>query len=164
MALQRWDPFRELRRLDRGFGGFGPRMVYGRTENGHAVWGVPLDVVEEDDSFVVRASTPGVAPENIDVTIDGSVLTIKGHTEAEAEDKSESYIVRERRSGYFQRALRLSDTVDTEKIESTYGNGVLTITISKRESTKARKVDVKAGGYLDRRRGPPVRSQEGPAV
>ena len=147
MALQRWDPFRELRRLDRGFvRGFGPRMVYGHTENGHAVWGVPLDVVEEDDSFVVRASTPGVAPEDIDVTIDGNVLTIKGHTEAEAEDKSESYIVRERRSGDFQRALRLSDTVDTEKIESTYGNGVLTIRIPKRESTKARKVEVKAGG------------------
>lgn len=140
--LQRWDPFRELRRMDEnmnrirrgGFNGFG--------EIGH--WAVPLDVVQDGDNVVVKATLSGINPDDIDVTIEDGILTIVGETKEEHEEKRENYLLRERRTGKFRRTLRLPDTVDADKTETTYENGVLTVTFPKVEAKKAKKLEIKA--------------------
>ena len=142
MVLRRLEPFRELRtmedtinRLWRGYGGESADP----TVEG---WSVPLDVVREGDKIMVHASLPGVDPENIDVSVEDSVLTITATTNADVEREEGEYLMRERRTGSFHRALRLPDTVDTERIQPGYKNGVLTITIPKAESKKAKRLKV----------------------
>ena len=141
MALQRWEPFRDLRRIedtvDRFWRGFG-------VEHGGG-WAVPLDVVQEGDSIVVQGTLPGVKPEDIKVTIEDGVLNISAETKHEREEQNGNYLIRERRSGKFRRVLRLPDSVDAEAAETTYENGVLTITLPKVEAKKAKRLEVKAG-------------------
>ena len=143
MVLQRWSPFGDLRRMEdrmhrlwRGYG------FYGEREG----WGIPLDVVEEDDRIVVHASLPGVDPEQVHVTVEDDILTIRAETEVDEERRNGGYLMRERRSGSFHRALRLPDTVDADKAEPLYENGILSITLPKVEARKARELKVKVGG------------------
>ena len=140
MVLQRWDPIRDVRRFDRIADRFWRGFGVGATV---AHRPLPLDVVEEDDNILVHASVPGVGPEDIQVSVENGVLTIEGETTTEREDKEGSYLVRERRSGKYRRALRLPDTVDAEKAESHYENGVLTVKFPKIEAKKAGKLEVR---------------------
>jgi HSP20 family protein len=113
-------------------------------------WSVPLDVVQEGDNIIVQASLPGVNPEDVQVTIEENVLTIKGQTKMEYERKDGSYLMRERRTGSFHRSLRLPDTVDTAKAEPYYEHGVLTVTIPKAEAKKAKQLTINVGKALGR--------------
>lgn len=103
---------------------------------------VPIDVRQDGDSITVDASMPGIDAENISATVDDGVLTIKGETYTETEQKDERYYLRERRAGAFHRSVRLPETVDTNKAESTYQNGVLSISFPKQESKKARSLPI----------------------
>ena len=140
MYLQRWDPFREYRHLWRADR---PRFHY--EDDG--VWAIPLDVVRDGDEVQVRASVPGVRPDDISVTIEDGVLTITGETHSESADEDGTYLRRERRSGSFRRAVRLPDSVDAENARSSYENGVVTVALPKTEDRKARKLtlEVKDG-------------------
>ena len=142
MVLRRWEPFRELRTMEDTINRLWRN--YGREAADPAVegWSVPLDVVREGDEIMVHASLPGVDPENIDVSVEDSVLTITATTNADVEREDGEYLMRERRTGSFHRALRLPDTVDTERIQPGYKNGVLTISIPKAESKKAKRLKV----------------------
>ena len=148
MALERWDPFRDLRRMeytvDRLWRGLGPR-TYATTPEAES-WGIPLDVVRDGDNIVVQGSLPGVKPEDIKVTIEDDVLTVSGTTEAEEERAEGTYLLRERRAGAFHRALRLPDSVDSDKAESSYDAGVLTITLPKLEEKKAKQLTINVEG------------------
>ena len=124
-----------MNRLWRGFEGDG-------DSEGVENWSVPLDVAREGDNYIVHASIPGVDPDNISVSIEDNVLTIQANTQSEFEHKDGEYLMKERRVGSFHRALRLPDTVDTDKIQPTYKNGVLTINVPKAESKKARQLKV----------------------
>ena len=142
MVLQRVDPVAELCRVDnvmnrfrRSYSGLGSQY---RPRN----WAVPLDVRQEGDSITVDASVPGIDPEQISATVEDGVLTIKGQTATETEKKDERYYLRERRVGSFHRSVRLPETVDTERAESTYENGVLSITFPKQESMKAKSLSI----------------------
>ncbi len=141
MVLRRWEPFREFRSMEdtinRMWQGFG-----GEAGSTAESWSVPLDVVREGDKISVYASLPGVEPGDIDVSIEDNVLTITASAQSDVERKEGEYLMRERRAGSFHRALRLPDTVDTDRIEPGYRNGVLTITIPKAESKKARHLKV----------------------
>jgi len=146
MVLQRLEPFNELRHMQetmnrvlRGFAG-------GTEGQEMETWAVPLDVVQEGDSFSVRASMPGVNPDDIKVSIEDNVLTIRGQSAYESEHKETNYLMRERRTGSFHRALRLPDTVDTDQAHPFYEHGVLTITIPKAESKKAKQLQISVGG------------------
>jgi HSP20 family protein len=144
MVLQRWYPLAEIRRLEETAGrvrrGFGPGgFAWARVGNGI----LPLDVEEGDDDIVVRASLPGVPPEDIQVTTEDGVLTIQTPSTAESEASEGSYLIKERRSGSFHRSLRLPDSVDPEKAESSYEHGVLSISLPKQEAKKAKRVEVK---------------------
>lgn len=147
MMLQRLDPSNELRHrqevMNRLWGGFAPAASSDSTEI--ETWAVPLDVIAKGDDIIVRASMPGVAPGDVQVSIEDNVLTIKGQTCSYDRDEDGNYLMRERRVGTFHRSLRLPDTVDTEKAQPHYEHGVLTVTIPKAESKKARKLTVQVG-------------------
>ena len=145
MVLQRWDPIVNIRRFertpDRFLRGFG---VWGLPHGGLVNGALPLDVEEGDDNIVVRASLPGVSPEDIQVTIENGVLTISSESQEEQETEHRSYLVRERRNGSYRRSIKLTDTVDADKAESSYEHGVLTVTFPKQEAKKAKRLEVKA--------------------
>ena len=143
--MQRRTPFNELRQMQdnmdrmwRRFGSFNHE-----DSSGMEAWAAPLDVVADGDDFVVRASLPGVSPDNIQVSIEDNVLTIRGETASHFENTEGNYLMRERRSGSFHRSLRLPDTVDQDKAEPRYEHGVLSINLPKAEAKKAKQFDVK---------------------
>ena len=140
MTMRRWDPFADFRRADdilnRFFGG-AARGAAASAER----WDFPMDVLRDGDDLIVRASLPGVSPDEIGVTIEDGLLTIEGETE-----KGEGeYLLRERRFGRFHRALRLPGSVDADKASPRCENGVLTISLPKREEKKARRLEIKSG-------------------
>jgi HSP20 family protein len=104
-------------------------------------------VIREGDNVVVHASIPGVKAQDLSVAIEDNVLTIAGKAEAEEERTEGTYLIRERRTGSFHRSLRLSESIDSDKAETTYEAGVLTITLPKIEAKKAKQltVEVKDG-------------------
>ena len=142
MVIRHWSPFNELRRMqtnmDHLWRGFAPRD----TAQGAASWAIPMDVTQEGDELVVHASLPGVNPDEINVSIENDVLTIRGESGGEVQERKEgNYLMRERRTGSFHRSLRLPDTLDTDKAQPRYENGVLTIAFPKLEA-KQLKVSV----------------------
>jgi len=154
MVLTRWDPLYEMRRAhrlaNRRFAGFPACFSSSDHSEGaeRREWSIPLDIVRDGDSVTVTASLPGVQPEDIDVTIEGGVLTIKAGTNVEEDREDGGYVVRERRAGSFHRSLRLSENVDIDKVEPRYENGVLTITLPVAESKKAKHLMVAVGAAL----------------
>ena len=147
MVLQRWDPIFDFRRaMSRNVRATRlARLDLDRSDNAKKEWAIPLDVVEQDDELLVRASIPGVKVDDIDVSIENRVLTIKAETKAEAEHKEGGYLVRERRSGSFFRSLRLPESVDADKARTSYNDGVLTVNLPKAESKKAKHLKIEAG-------------------
>ena len=135
----------DLDRMWRPFGTFHRGFHNDRFNwfNGFEGWAAPLDVVADGDDFFVRASLPGVAPEDIKVSLEDNVLTISGETASHFENTEGSYLMRERRSGSFHRSLRLPDTVNWDMLEPRYEHGVLTITMPKAEAKRAKQFDVK---------------------
>jgi HSP20 family protein len=146
MVLRRWEPFRELRQMQQNMDQLWHSFSSGGGEGQDVEnWAIPLDVVQEGDNIVVKASVPGVNPEAIDVSIENDVLTIKGHTKEEWEHQEGNYLMRERRAGSFYRALRLPDTVDSDQAQPHYENGVLSITFPRMELKKAKRLHITGG-------------------
>ena len=112
-----------------------------------APWGMevlPIDMVEKDDEVLVITSVPGVKPEDIDISVTGDTLTIKGETKMEEEVKKENLIRQERRYGAFSRSVALPTGLDTDKAEATFKDGVLTLRFPKREEVRPKTIKVKA--------------------
>jgi len=106
---------------------------------------VPVDMYQQNSNLVVKASVPGVKPEDIDVSVMGETLTIKGEVKEEKEVKEENVVRRERCIGAFSRSLTLPTPVDTSKAKATFENGVLTLSLPVAEEAKPREIKVKAG-------------------
>jgi HSP20 family protein len=105
-------------------------------------WGLALDVMEDEDAYVVKASVPGVKPEDIDITFDKGMLTIKGELKSEEEITKGQYHLRERRFGRFARSLTLPTGVKAESIEAKVDDGVLTLRLPKAEEVKPKRIAV----------------------
>lgn len=103
-----------------------------------------LDVYETGNEVVVKATLPGIKPEEVDITLTGGVLSISGETKEETEHKDKNYLRRERRYGSFSRSITLPDGLQGDKAEAKFENGVLTLTIPKSEEVKPKKIQVKA--------------------
>jgi len=111
------------------------------------VWGrgrwPAIDIAEKDNEFVVKAEVPGCKADDIDISVHGNMLTISGEKKQEEEKKEKGYYHMERSYGSFRRDLNLASEVDPAKIEATYKDGVLTITVPKSEKAKPVKVKIK---------------------
>jgi HSP20 family protein len=146
--MRRWDPFIELRRMQgnmnhlwRGFSQ--PSSGGGGEMEG---WAIPLDVVHKGDNIVVHASLPGVDPSELNVSIENDVLTIRGQTASDTEGQEGKYLMRERHTGSFHRSLRLPDTLEVDKAQTSYDQGVLTIAFPRVEARQARQLSINVGG------------------
>jgi HSP20 family protein len=104
---------------------------------------LPLDVAETEGEYVVKASTPGIKPEDMEITYSGKTLTIKGEYKAEEEKDDMHYHLRERRYGAFARSLALPAAVKSDAIEAKYESGVLTLKLPKSEEVKPKKIAVR---------------------
>ncbi|MBN1161828.1 MAG: Hsp20/alpha crystallin family protein [Dehalococcoidales bacterium] len=144
MVLQRWEPFRDLRQMEetmnRLWRGFGGTPAY---RDGAEDWNILIDVVQQKDDIIVKASIPGVKPEELDISIEDNLLTLKAERKPDIEGKDITYLMQERPFGSFFRALHLPDTVDTNKVKSKYENGVLTLTMPKVEEKKRKQIQIK---------------------
>ncbi|MCP4356737.1 MAG: Hsp20/alpha crystallin family protein [Chloroflexi bacterium] len=108
-------------------------------------WSVALDVAENEDAYVVKASLPGINAEDVKLTIEDNVLSIKGEMKADETMDEGQYHVRERRSGSFSRSIRFPVLVNGDAVEATFENGVLTLTVPKAEEVKPKRIEIKAG-------------------
>ena len=142
MVMRRWDPLREIHRIEENMNRLWRGILPGVEAPSQENWGIPLDVVEEGENVVVHASLPGVEPGAIEVSVENDVLTIRGDTRTEQEHRSGDYLMRERRAGSFYRTLRLPDTVDTDKAKSVFKRGVLSITFPKREDKRPKQLTI----------------------
>lgn len=143
MAIRRWeDPFAELREtvdrlIDESFRPL--RMLRGYEE----IAPFPIDVYQTEDEVVVKASLPGVDIQDVDISITGDVLTIKGEMKEEKEVKEENFILKEMRRGSFSRSINLPPNLEPDKAEAEFEKGILTIRIPRREKPKTIKVKTK---------------------
>ncbi|MGB5926077.1 MAG: Hsp20/alpha crystallin family protein [Dehalococcoidia bacterium] len=147
MAIERWQPFSELMSLRQAMDKlFEDSFV--RPSRALAALGevtVPaLDVYQTPDEVAVKATLPGVKPEDLSIDITGDTLTIRGETKAEEEVKKEDYLYQERWYGSFSRSVVLPGGLKTDKAEATMEDGVLTLTIPKAEEVKPKPIKVKA--------------------
>jgi HSP20 family protein len=152
--LVRWDPFGEMwslrQAMDRLFEDAWVRPWTMRGNGGTAPDGAPvrslsLDLYETGDSLVLSAAVPGVRPEDIEITVQGDVLTIQGETQTEQDADEEHYHVHERRYGRFYRQVALPKSVKSDAAEAHFENGVLKLTLPKAEEAKERKIAITAG-------------------
>jgi HSP20 family protein len=105
---------------------------------------MPMDIYETEDHIVVKAAAPGVKPEDIEVTITGDLLTIKGEMKTEEKVEKDHYLRQERRYGSFCRQVNLPAPVKAESVQASYENGVLTLDLPKTEAVKTKSVKVVA--------------------
>ncbi|MDE2939750.1 MAG: Hsp20/alpha crystallin family protein [Chloroflexota bacterium] len=147
MVMRRWDPFIELRRMQDNMDYLWRGFVQPSSGNSEMEgWAIPLDVVQEGDNIVVHASLPGVNPSDLNVSIENDVLTIRGQTASDSERQEGNYLMRERHTGSFHRSLRLPDTLNVEKAQTSYDHGVLTVAFPKVEAKQARQLSINVGG------------------
>ena len=144
------DEFRQL--FDRFLEGSG--LDQGRSDDSDVVtsqWMPRVDVKEEGDRFVLYADLPGIDPDDIEVSMDRGMLTIRGERSSESSTETERFSRIERRYGSFHRRFALPDSADAEGIQAHGRNGVLEISIPKRPESAPRRIQVGRGEHRDRR-------------
>jgi HSP20 family protein len=152
MSLIRWNPTRDLatfpsdiftmqREMNKMFdnffrGGDEPGLLNGN-------WMPAVDVAEGDNDYVVKIELPGVNKDDVKITLESNILTIRGEKKAEKETKEKNYHRIERSYGSFQRSFTLPTSVKNDKIDAEYKDGILSITLPKAEEAKPKQIEVK---------------------
>ena len=131
------------RRTDEMFRTFFP-PTWRRVPVEERGWVPPVEVLEKEDRFIVKAELPGMKKEEIDISVVGDTLTLKGAGKTETEVKEEEYHFSERSYGAFFRSIAMPSAVDTKKIEATFEEGVLEITLPKAAAVKPKKIEIAA--------------------
>jgi len=103
---------------------------------------VAVDLAETEDAYIVKAVLPGVEAADVDVSVQGNLLSIQAETRAEAEQQGQRWLMRERRAGMVQRTLTLPGAVDADRAQASAENGILTLTLPKAQSSKPRRIQV----------------------
>lgn len=143
MAIDRWEPMREFMTLRQAMDRLFEDATVGQPlDRVDRVMKLPIDAYSTDNELVLVAPVPGVDPENVEITIEGDTLTIKGEIKPPLENVN--YIYRERAFGPFMRALTLNVPVQADKAEATFEHGLLTLVIPKAEAVKPKSIKVKS--------------------
>ena len=137
--LMRFDPFRDLDRLTQNLWSADTRRVNA----------FPMDAYRKGSEFWVHFDVPGIDPDSIELTVEKNVLTVSAERTRHWGEQAEEVVVSERPTGHFSRQLFLGETLDSERIEASCDNGVLTLRIPVAEAAKPRKVQISAGGAGD---------------
>ena len=140
---EEWGLTQMRREMDRLFDRFFESWPFrGFAETGR--WMPSVDVSETDKELIVRVELPGMDPKEIDISVSGNVLTVKGERKHEREEKKENFHLVERSSGSFSRSIQLPTDVQSDKIKATYKDGVLSISMPKTKAEAVKKIEVKA--------------------
>jgi HSP20 family protein len=142
--ITRWDPIRDMitmrqavdRMLDESF-------ARGAETRGTGAWLLPMDAYITDDAIIIRADVPGITAEDLDITLEGDALTIRGEIQREAAD-NRKYVLLERPTGRFERTININTPVDHDRVDASFKDGVLTLRLPKAESVKPRQITVKS--------------------
>jgi HSP20 family protein len=145
--MVRWDPFSDLVSIQDEL-----NRLFGRTFTGSELtrrsaagtWMPALDVFETDDKLIAKMDLPGIDPNEVEVSVEDSTLTVSGKRELTSETNEEDYHRIERRYGAFTRSIALPQTADAEKVQASFDKGVLTIEIAKTEKARPKKIHVRA--------------------
>ena len=144
MAIVRWEPFRDMlasqREFDRLF-----REAFSPATDGELstrTWAPPVDIYEDGDSLVLKAELPGVNPDDVDIRVENNTLYLKGERKFEKEVKEQNYHRVERSYGSFTRTFSLPNSIDADKVAANYKNGVLVLTMPKKEEAKPKTIKV----------------------
>jgi Molecular chaperone (small heat shock protein) len=142
--LDRWEPFRGSydSQLNRLFSDF-----FGRTsqEQNLTPWAPAVDIFEGEHELVVKADLPDIKPEELDIRVENNILTLRGERKFEKKVDEKNYLRVERSYGSFARSFSLANTVNTDAIKADYKDGVLTLSIPKREEAKPKQIKVSVG-------------------
>ncbi len=145
-VIARWDPVREMVTLrdamDRLFDESFVRPMWGGNSEREQLARLPVDAYATESDVVIMASVPGIKPEEVEITIEGETLTIRGEIAAPPENVN--YVMQERAFGRFGRTLTLNVPVQADKASAEFENGVLTLTIPKAEAVRPRSIKVVA--------------------
>ena len=145
-TLTRWDPFQDVLSLREAMNQLMEESFVRPTAAQGGQNFVPaLDLSENAEGYLVEAALPGLKPEDVEVTVENNVLTIKGETRKAVDDKQRNFHRVERRFGAFQRTISLPSTVKADQIQASLTNGVLRLEIPKAEEVKPRKISVNVG-------------------
>ncbi|HKY29685.1 MAG TPA: Hsp20/alpha crystallin family protein [Pyrinomonadaceae bacterium] len=148
MSIVRYDPFRDLRSLQEevnrlfstNLRGFGDEGI------GRGAWNPSVDIYENKDHIVLEAELPGMTRDDFELTVENNVITLRGERQFEKKDETDNYHRVERSYGSFTRSFTLPQTVSAEGANAEYRNGVLRVTLPKREETKARRIEISGEG------------------
>ena len=139
-----WDPFANLEDIQEEMNRlFDSSLRRSGRSDFEGAFVPAIDVVEEKDSFLIRADLPGLSKDNVSVTLQDNCLTIKGEKKHESETKEANYYRRERVSGSFSRTIKLPSTVDAKRIDAQFKDGVLHVRLPKTEEAKPKQIDIK---------------------
>ena len=145
-TLTRLDPFREMMALrssmDRMFDESLSSMRHSSRDNGESAFSLAVDVTEDENEYVIQASTPGICEEDLEITLENNVLTVSGEFKSEIEKEGAQYLVRERRTGQFRRSITLPATIDESAVSAQFNDGVLSIHLPKAEVAKPKRIAI----------------------
>ncbi len=145
MAIVRWEPFRDLLttqdRFNRLFNETLPQL-FGEEGWASRNWAPPVDIFETDRDLVLKAELPGVDANDVEVRVEDSTLFLKGQRNTRKEVKEENYHRVERSYGTFSRTFALPSSIDADKATAEYKDGVLTLTMPKREEAKPKTIKI----------------------
>jgi HSP20 family protein len=149
MAIVRWEPFRDLvsfqDRMNRLFEDSFRGVARGPAEEDWALggsWAPAVDIYEREGNLVLKAELPGIEAKDVDIRLENNVLTLRGERQFDNEVKRESYHRVERSYGTFSRSFTLPSVVDQEKIKAEYKDGVLRVTLPKKEEAKPKQISI----------------------
>jgi HSP20 family protein len=145
--MDRWDPFRDMmtireamdRWFQQGISGTGQLLSNLRPDS------IPIDLIEHEDSFEIRAAVPGVKPDDIEVTVQGERVSIRAESRLANEEHGDNWLMREHRYGMMQRAITLPSPVSSDRAEARIEHGVLSLRLPKLEGGHARRIAVSTG-------------------
>ena len=149
MSIVRYDPFRDLRTLQEEVNRlFSTNLTRAFDDEGigRGAWAPSVDIYENKDQIVLEAELPGMNQDDFDLSIENNVITLRGERKFEKTEESDNYHRVERSYGSFTRSFTLPQTVSPEGATAEYSNGVLRVTLPKREETKARRIQVSGTG------------------
>jgi len=145
MAIVRWEPFRDLMTSQRDFDrlfreAFSPK--FGEGELSTRTWAPAVDIYENGDNLVLKAELPGINPDDVEIRVEDNTLYLKGERKFEKEVKEQNYHRVERSYGTFTRSFSLPNSVDADKVGASYQDGVLTLTMPKKEEAKPKTIKI----------------------
>ena len=145
-AIARWEPFRGVSALqDQVNRLFNEGFERAGEESSLSAWAPAVDIYETEHELVVKADLPEVDPKDLDIRVENNLLTIRGERKFEKKVSEENYLRVERSYGSFARSFTLANTVNPDAIKAEYQNGVLTLSIPKREEAKPKQIKVNVG-------------------